>query len=237
MDPSVTKTTLKVLGLCVVLLFLVAAVTVTVAVMMRHAEVAQRLRGCQERAANETSALGGRVAELEREMAELTGRLKKGAQKEKQLRRQRGQAKAEGRKLNATLLSCQERATALSTNLTALRAQLAAVQREGTETNARHVTLQVELARWQGKARKWEQRLEEALQQHQASAARRGQCEAQQSELQRSIQDYLAEIDSLHRRLSSQSTGRRCPPFWYFVWVMASSPCFIFSLEGLKSYV
>lgn len=42
--------------------------------------------------------------------------------------------------------------------------------------------------------------------------------------------DYRAEIDSLQRRLSSRATRRRCPPFWYFVWVMASTSCFIFLL-------
>ncbi|CAM5136934.1 unnamed protein product [Natator depressus] len=237
MDPAVAKATLKVLGLCVVLLFLVAAVTVSVAVMMRHSEAAQKLQGCRERAANETSALGGRVAELERDVAELTGRLQEDAQKEKQLQRQLGQAKDEGRKLNATLLSCQEHESTLSANVTALRNALAAIQLEGTEMDTRNIALQAQLTQWQGKATEQAQQLEEALQQHQASEARRGRCEAQQSELQRSMRDYRAEIDSLQRRLSSRATRRRCPPFWYFVWVMASTSCFIFLLEGLKSYV
>ncbi|CAM4713733.1 unnamed protein product [Caretta caretta] len=232
MDPAVAKATLKVLGLCVVLLFLVAAVTVSVAVMMWHSEAAQKLQGCRERAANETSALGGRVAKLERDVAELTGRLQEDAQKEKQLRRQLGQAKDEGRKLNATLLSCLEHESTLSANVTALRNALAAIQLEGTEMDTRNIALQAQLTQWQGKATEQVQRLAEALQQHQASEARRGRCEAQ-----RSMRDYRAEIDSLQRRLSSRATRRRCPPFWYFVWVMASTSCFIFLLEGLKSYV
>ncbi|CAM4701232.1 coiled-coil domain-containing protein 194 [Caretta caretta] len=232
MDPAVAKATLKVLGLCVVLLFLVATVTVSVAVMMWHSEAAQKLQGCRERAANETSALGGRVAKLERDVAELTGRLQEDAQKEKQLRRQLGQAKDEGRKLNATLLSCLEHESTLSANVTALRNALAAIQLEGTEMDTRNIALQAQLTQWQGKATEQVQRLAEALQQHQASEARRGRCEAQ-----RSMRDYRAEIDSLQRRLSSRATRRRCPPFWYFVWVMASTSCFIFLLEGLKSYV
>nr|XP_048686885.1 uncharacterized protein LOC125627117 [Caretta caretta] len=232
MDPAVAKATLKVLGLCVVLLFLVAAVTVSVAVMMWHSEAAQKLQGCRERAANETSALGGRVAKLERDVAELTGRLQEDAQKEKQLRRQLGQAKDEGRKLNATLLSCLEHESTLSANVTALQNALAAIQLEGTEMDTRNIALQAQLTQWQGKATEQVQRLAEALQQHQASEARRGRCEAQ-----RSMRDYRAEIDSLQRRLSSRATRRRCPPFWYFVWVMASTSCFIFLLEGLKSYV
>ncbi|XP_050790058.1 coiled-coil domain-containing protein 194 isoform X2 [Gopherus flavomarginatus] len=217
MDPSVTKATLKVLGLCVVLLFLVAAVMVSVAVMMWHSEAVRMLQGCREQAANETSALGGRVAELERDVAELTGRLQEDAQKKKQLQRQLGQAMDESRKLKATLLSCRERESMLSANMTALRNTLAAIQLEGTEMDTRNIALQAELTQWQGKATEQELRLEEALQQHQASETRRGQCEARQSELQRSIRDYRAEIESLQRQLSSRATRRRCPPFWYFV--------------------
>ncbi|XP_034611277.1 coiled-coil domain-containing protein 194 isoform X2 [Trachemys scripta elegans] len=214
MDPSVTKATLKVLGLCVVLLFLVAAATVSVAVMMWHSEAVRRLQGCREQAANETSALGGRVAELERDVAELTGRLQEDAQKKQQLQKQLGQAKDEGRKLKATLLSCQERESTLSANVTALRNALTAIQLEGTEMDTRNIALQAELTQWQGKAAEQELRLEQALQQHRASEARRGQCEARQSELERSMRDYRAEIDSLQRRLSSRATRRRCPPFW-----------------------
>ncbi|XP_034611278.1 coiled-coil domain-containing protein 194 isoform X3 [Trachemys scripta elegans] len=209
MDPSVTKATLKVLGLCVVLLFLVAAATVSVAVMMWHSEAVRRLQGCREQAANETSALGGRVAELERDVAELTGRLQEDAQKKQQLQKQLGQAKDEGRKLKATLLSCQERESTLSANVTALRNALTAIQLEGTEMDTRNIALQAELTQWQGKAAEQELRLEQALQQHRASEARRGQCEARQSELERSMRDYRAEIDSLQRRLSSRATRRR----------------------------
>ncbi|XP_075758903.1 coiled-coil domain-containing protein 194 isoform X2 [Pelodiscus sinensis] len=217
MDPAGIKATLKVLGLCLVLLCLVAAVTVSVAVMLRHWDAGRQLQGCREQAANESAALGGRLAELEQAVAELTGRLEEGARKQKQLQRQLGQARDEGRMLNATLQSCRERESTLSANVTALLRALAATQLEGSEMDTRNIALQVELTQWQGKATEQEQRLEEALQQHQASEAWRGECEARQSELQHSVRDCRAEIDALHRRLSSRATGRRCPPFWYFV--------------------
>ncbi|XP_074834726.1 coiled-coil domain-containing protein 194 isoform X2 [Carettochelys insculpta] len=209
MDPSGIKATLKVLGLCVVLLCLVAAVTVSVAVTMRHSEALRKLHSCREQAANETSALVGRVAELERDMAELMGRLEEGTRGEQRLRRQLGQAQEDGRKLRASLLSCQERESSLAANLTALQHALTTIRLEGTAMDTRNVALQAELTQWQGKAAEQERRLEEALQQQQASEAWRGQCEAQQSELQHSMQDCRAEIETLRRRLSSRATGRR----------------------------
>lgn len=114
MDPSATKAILRVLGLCVVLLLLVAAATVSVAVMVWHSEAVRKLQGCREQAANETAMLGGRVAELERDRAELRARLEEGARREKLLQRQLGAAKDEGRKLNTTLLSCWEHVVRLA---------------------------------------------------------------------------------------------------------------------------
>lgn len=108
MDPSATRATLKVLGLCAILLLLVAAVTVSVAVMVWHTEAARQLKACHERASNETVALVERVAELERERAEHGKQLEKLAQREKELQRQLSQAKEGKKRLNATLITCWE---------------------------------------------------------------------------------------------------------------------------------
>lgn len=110
MDPAVPKATLKVLGLCAVLLVLVAAVTVAVAVMVWRSEAVDKLRGCRERAANESRELGGRLAQLERERARLERAAAAGAQAEDALRREVTQAHADGKKLNGSLASCRERA-------------------------------------------------------------------------------------------------------------------------------
>lgn len=110
MDPAVPKATLKVLGLCAALLVLVAAVTVSVAVMVWHSEAMEKLRGCRERAANESWELGNRVAELERERARLQRAAAAGARAEDALRRELAQARGDGKKFNASLASCRERA-------------------------------------------------------------------------------------------------------------------------------
>lgn len=110
MDPAVPKATLKVLGLCAVLLVLVAAVTVSVAVMVWRSEAMGKLRGCQERAANDSRVLGNRLAELERERARLQRAAAAGARAEDALRRELAQARGHGKKVNASLASCRERA-------------------------------------------------------------------------------------------------------------------------------
>lgn len=97
------RATLKVLGLCAALLVLVAAVTVAVAVMVWRSEAVGKLRGCQERAANESRELGNAVAELERERARLQ-------QAQDALRRELAQAHGDSKKLNGSLVSCRERA-------------------------------------------------------------------------------------------------------------------------------
>lgn len=106
MEPSATRATLKVLGLCALLLLLVAAVTISVAVMVRQSEAARQLRGCQERASNETAALTSRVAELEQERTRREKQLEKLAQREKDLQKQLNQAKEGKKRLNATLMGC-----------------------------------------------------------------------------------------------------------------------------------
>lgn len=110
MDPAVPKATLKVLGLCAALLVLVAAVTVAVAVMVWRSEAVGKLRGCRERAANESRELGNRLAELERERARLQRAAAAGERAEDALRRELAQARGDGKKLNASLASCRERA-------------------------------------------------------------------------------------------------------------------------------
>lgn len=97
------KATLKVLGLCAVLLVLVAAVTVAAAVMVWRSEAVGKLQGCRERAANESRELGNAVAELEQERARLQ-------QAQDALRRELAQAQGDSKKLNGSLVTCRERA-------------------------------------------------------------------------------------------------------------------------------
>lgn len=110
MDPAVPKATLKVLGLCVALLVLVAAVTVSVAVLLWRSEALGMLRGCRERAANESRVLELRLAELEQDRARLQRAAAESARAEDARRRELAQAREEGEKLNSSLASCRERA-------------------------------------------------------------------------------------------------------------------------------
>lgn len=110
MDPAVPKATLKVLGLSVGLLVLVAAVTVSVAVLLWRSEALGMLRGCRERAANESRVLELRLAELEQERARLQRAAAESARAEDARRRELAQARQEGKKLNSSLASCRERA-------------------------------------------------------------------------------------------------------------------------------
>lgn len=110
MDPAVPKATLKVLGLSVGLLVLVAAVTVSVAVLLWRSEALGMLRGCRERAANESRVLELRLAELEQDRARLQRAVAESARAEDVRRRELAQARQEGKKLNSSLASCRERA-------------------------------------------------------------------------------------------------------------------------------
>ncbi|XP_053906327.1 coiled-coil domain-containing protein 194-like isoform X2 [Cuculus canorus] len=212
MDPAVPKATLKVLGLCAVLLVLVAAVTVSVAVMVWRSEAVGKLRGCQERAANKSQELGNRVAELERERARLQRAVAAGTRVEDALRRELTQARGGGKKLNASLVACQERAARLEANVTVLWDEALALRRERAELARGKAALQEELARGEEQALGLRQRLEEAAEQRRALRARGEQCEVRQRELEATLRDYAAEIDALRRRARVRATGRRCPP-------------------------
>ncbi|KAJ6664318.1 hypothetical protein lerEdw1_008537 [Lerista edwardsae] len=234
MDPSATKATLKVLGLCAILLLLVAAVTVSVAVMVWHTEAARQLKACHERASNETVVLIERVAELERERAERGKQLEKWAQREKELQRQLSQAKEGKKRLNATLITCRENTTLLNTNLSVLRNEMFALQAEGTERDSQNGALQVEMARWQDQVTGLQEQLESVVGKQAAAEAEKEHCEARQNALQESLHSYQAEIASLQRRLRANSSARRrCPPFRYLLWGLASF-CILFPLEELK---
>ncbi|XP_074893512.1 uncharacterized protein LOC142035347 [Buteo buteo] len=163
MDPAVPKATLKVLGLCVMLLVLVAAVTVSVAVMVWRSEAVGKLRGCRERAANESRELGNRVAELERDRTRLQQAAAAAARAEDALRRELVQARGDGKKLNVSLASCRERAVAaaeagagaelpflssqarLEANVTALGNEVLALRRARAELARGKAALQGEL--------------------------------------------------------------------------------------------
>ncbi|XP_034975847.1 uncharacterized protein LOC118087373 isoform X2 [Zootoca vivipara] len=213
MDPSTVKATLKVLGLCAVLLLALAAVTVSVAVMAWHSEAARQVRRCREQLANETAALGDKVAELEWERAGREKQLEKLAQREKDLQKQLGQAKENRKRLNATLMGCLENVTLLDANLTALHGEMFTLQ---VEMDSRNSALLVEMSQWRQQAAGLEERLEAAAGEKAAAEAEREHCEARQTALQESVHGYLSEIASLHRRLQGRpsSAARRCPPFW-----------------------
>ncbi|XP_072833938.2 coiled-coil domain-containing protein 194 isoform X3 [Pogona vitticeps] len=207
MDPSsATKATLKVLGLCFILLLLVAAVTVSVAVLVRHSEATRQLRGCQERAANETAALADRVAELERERAQRAKQLEKLAQREKDLQRQLGQAKESRKRLNATVMGCLENVTRLDANLSALQNEMFTLQAEGMDVNSQNGALLAEMAQWREQVTGLEGRLAGAVDARDAAEAEKEACNARQDALQESLQSYLAEIASLQRRLQGRSS-------------------------------
>ncbi|XP_027652218.2 coiled-coil domain-containing protein 194-like isoform X2 [Falco peregrinus] len=219
MDPAVPKATLKVLGLCAMLLVLVAAVTVAVAVMVWRSEAVGKLQGCREQAANESRELGNRVAELEQEQARLQRAAVAGAQAEDALRQELTQARGDGKKLNASLASCWERAARLEANVTVLGDKVLALRRERAELARDKAALQEELAQGEAQVRGLRQQLEEAAEQQRALQAHGEQCEARQRELEATLRDYAAEVDVLRRRMRDRATGRRCPPSRYFLWV------------------
>lgn len=103
MDPAVPRATLKVLALCAALLVLVAAVTVAVAVMVWRSEALGKLRGCRERAANESRELGERLEELQRQRDKLH-------RDGDTLRRELARARGDSDRDSARLASCRERA-------------------------------------------------------------------------------------------------------------------------------
>ncbi|XP_054661934.1 coiled-coil domain-containing protein 194 [Grus americana] len=209
MDPAVPKATLKVLGLCAALLVLVAAVTVSVAVMVWRSEAVEKLRGCQERAVNESRELGNRVAELERERARLQRAAAAGARAEDALHRELAQARGDGKKLNASLVSCRERAATLEANATVLQDKVLVLRRERAELARGKAALQEELARGEVQALGLRRRLEEAAEQRRALRAHGERCEARQRELEATLRDYAAEVDALRRRARVRATGRR----------------------------
>ncbi|KAM6465597.1 coiled-coil domain-containing protein 194 [Liasis olivaceus] len=227
MDPSATRATLKVLGLCAMLLLLVAAVTISVAVMVRQSEAARQLKGCQERASNETAALTSRVAELEQERTKREKQLEKLAQREKDLQKQLSQAKEGRKRVNATLMGCLDKMILLNANLSALHDEMSTLQAEGMKMDSQNGALLVQMTRL-------EEKLEEAIGARDVVEAEKGHCEAREKALQESMHSYLAEIASLQHRLQvrSSSARRRCPPFWYLLWGLASF-CILFPLERL----
>ncbi|XP_074783806.1 coiled-coil domain-containing protein 194 [Athene noctua] len=226
MDPAVPKATLKVLGLCAALLVLVAAVTVSVAVMVWRSEAVGKLRGCRERAANESRELGNRLAELERERSRLQRAAAAGARAEGALRRELAQARGDAKKFNVSLAACRERAARLEVKVAALGDEALALRHERAELARDKAALQEEVARGEEQALGLGQRLEEAAEQRRALRARGEQCEARQRELEAALRDYAAEVDALRRRARDRPTGRRCPPSRYFLGVL---PC----LQGL----
>ncbi|XP_063003416.1 coiled-coil domain-containing protein 194 [Elgaria multicarinata webbii] len=236
MEPSGTKTALKVLGLCTALLFLAAVAAVSVAVVVWHTDVGRQLKGCREQAANETVVLVDRVAELEREQAARGKQLEKLAQQEKELQRQLSQAKDGRKRLNATLMGCLENTTRLDANLSTLHNEIFTLQAEGTQMGSVNGALLAEMAQWQEQMEGLQERLQEAAGARDTAEAEKQHCAAQQNALQESLHSYLAEIASLQRRLrdrSSSSARRRCPPFRYLLWGLASF-CVLYPLEGLN---
>ncbi|XP_026526599.1 uncharacterized protein LOC113414097 [Notechis scutatus] len=227
MEPSATRATLKVLGLCALLLLLVAAVTISVAVMVRQSEAARQLRGCQEQASNETAALTLRVADLEQERTRREKQLEKLAQREKDLQKQLNQAKEGKKRLNATLMGCLDNMIHLNANLSALHNEMSTLQAEGMKMDSQNGALLVEMT-------KLEEKLDEAIGARDVVEAEKGHCEAREKALHESMHSYLAEIASLQQRLQvrSSSARRRCPPFWYLLWGLASF-CILFRLSFL----
>jgi len=110
MDPTVPRATLKAMGLCTLLVLLVAAVTAAVAVLLWRSEALGKLRGCRERAANESRALELRVAQLERERDRLQRMADERGREEDALRRELSRVRKDGEKLSSGLRSCRERA-------------------------------------------------------------------------------------------------------------------------------
>ncbi|XP_064252459.1 uncharacterized protein LOC135284723 isoform X2 [Passer domesticus] len=205
MDPAVPRATLKVLALCTALLVLVAAVTVAVAVSLWRSEVLGQLRGCRERAANESRELGTHLGELERDRERLRS-------DGDTLRRELARAQGDSARDNASLVSCRERAARLEANVTALGNELVALRRERAELAGAKVALQEEVARGAEQAQGLRRRLQEALEQQRELWERRERCEGRQRELQDSLRDYAAELEALRRRARDRGSGRRCPP-------------------------
>ncbi|XP_068517815.1 coiled-coil domain-containing protein 194-like isoform X2 [Anas acuta] len=209
MDPAVPKATLKVLGLSAGLLVLVAAVTVSVAVLLWRSEALGMLRGCRERAANESRVLELRLAELEQDRARLQRAVAESARAEDARRRELAQARQEGKKLNSSLASCRERAARLEANATALRDEALALRRERAELARKNAALQEELAQGTEEAKELRRWLEEAEEQRRTLRARGEKCEARQKELEKNLRDNAAEVEAQRRRRVGSRTARR----------------------------
>lgn len=110
MDPAVPRATLKAMGLCTLLVLLVAAVTAAVAVLLWRSEALGKLRGCQERAANESRVLELRVAQLEMELDRLQHVADERRREEDALRRELSRVRKDGEKLSSSLRSCRVQA-------------------------------------------------------------------------------------------------------------------------------
>ncbi|KQK77379.1 paramyosin-like isoform X1 [Amazona aestiva] len=148
--------------------------------MVWRSEAVGKLRGCRERAANESLELGNAVAKLERERARLQ-------RVQDALRRELAQAHGDSEKLNGSLVSCQERAARLVANATALGDELLALQRERDELARGKEALEGELAQGKEQALGLRQQLEQAMEQQRALRARGERCEARHRDLEATL--------------------------------------------------
>ncbi|XP_078525176.1 coiled-coil domain-containing protein 194 [Lissotriton helveticus] len=226
MNPSNVKSALRLLGLSIVLLLLATAVVVSVAVVVWNSDAAWRWRQCQARARNET----GRLVELEKDARTLRMRLEESARKETHLLSQLDQANQGLWRLNGALAACQNQADMLQRNLTNLENATAAALMEYTDAETRNEVLQADLDRWKAQAAELTLELEGARWDHynvtqgqQGLKGQLGECRGRNGQLQDAMTEYVAEIEKLHRQLSSGSvgTGWQCP--WHLVGLIASS--------------
>nr|WLT67959.1 coiled-coil domain-containing 194 splice variant L.Gg [synthetic construct] len=242
MDPTVPRATLKAMGLCTLLVLLVAAVTAAVAVLLWRSEALGKLRGCRERAANESRALELRVAQLERERDRLQRMADERGREEDALRRELSRVRKDGEKLSSGLRSCRERAARMETNITALQDEVRGLRRERAELSRRNAALQEELAQGAERALGLQRRLEETAEQRRALRARGERCEERQRDLEAmdykddddKLRDRTAELDALQRRLGPRTARRRCSPSRYSAWVLRClSALFLFGVGTL----
>ncbi|XP_048783848.1 ribonuclease Y-like isoform X2 [Lagopus muta] len=212
MDPAVPRATLKAMGLCTLLVLLVAAVTAAVAVLLWRSEALGKLRGCQERAANESRALELRVAQLEMELNRLQHVADERRREEDALRRELSRVRKDGEKLSSSLRSCRVQAARLEANITALQDEVQGLRRDRAELSHRNAAQREELAQGAELALGLQQRLEEMAEQRRALRARGERCEERQRELEATLKDRAAELDALRRRLGPRTARRRCSP-------------------------
>nr|WLT67961.1 coiled-coil domain-containing 194 splice variant L.Mg [synthetic construct] len=243
MDPAVPRATLKAMGLCTLLVLLVAAVTAAVAVLLWRSEALGKLRGCQERAANESRVLELRVAQLEMELDRLQHVADERQREEDALRRELSRVRKDGEKLNSSLRSCRVQAARLEANITALQDEAQGLRRDRAELSRRNTAQQEELAQGAERALGLQQRLEEMAEQRRALRARGERCEERQRELEATdykddddkLKDRAAELDALRRRLGPRTARRRCSPSRYIEWVLLClSALFLLAVGTLR---